>query len=333
MKNFLLVVLLGTTFLNHSILKSQNSKTFNNNFIGDGLTGYYYQGYFIDSLGVINCDSLTLAFSRTDTIIDFWNGSQYYAFQPVLGWANYYSVEWKGYIFIEDSGEYGFGTISDDGSQIFIDSILIVDNSELQWYDWEDNISEGDTSGTPFPPLVLDLGFHEISVRFYENASYDGIELWWLKPGADSSDIPYYGTNFHGIPPTYNPNTNWEIVPKHVLFSSDSLTGVGITINNKNLPYAFKVLQNYPNPFNNTTVFEIEIYEKGNLDLQIFDITGEKIFEDNLGTVSPITQKIRWNGLSNTGNQVSGGIYLYRFSFVGNDGVKNMQSGKMMFLK
>ena len=188
----------------------------------NGLIGDYYQGYKIDTLDHIIFDGLTKSFSRVDTVIDFWNGSQYYSWQPVAGWGNNYGVEWNGYIFIEEAGKYGFGTISDDGSQIFLNDSLIVDNGESQWYDWEDNISEGDTSNTPFSPLILTSGYHKISVRFFENASYDGIEMWWIKPSEiDSSDIPYYGKNFHQGGISFNANTNWSLVPAKVLFTDN----------------------------------------------------------------------------------------------------------------
>lgn len=42
---------------------------------GNGLTGNYYQGYSIDSSGVIDVSHLALAFSRIDTLFDIWNGS------------------------------------------------------------------------------------------------------------------------------------------------------------------------------------------------------------------------------------------------------------------
>jgi hypothetical protein len=187
--------------------------------VGDGLTGHYYKGYKKNANGHIVFTGLTKALSRIDPNVDFWNRSSRYRFEPVPGWGDNYSVLWKGYLYITKAGSYGFGTISDDGSQIWIDGNLIVDNGESQWFDWEDNISEGIPADSPYSPLQLAAGFHEISVAFFENKSYDGIELWWLKPDAGVSDIPYYGTTFHGSPPTYNPNTNWEIVPQKHLFT------------------------------------------------------------------------------------------------------------------
>lgn len=170
--------------------------------------------------GQISFSPSNLVFQGVDpNVIDYWNGNRFDAWRPVAGVSSNYGVEWSGYIRIDEPGQYGFGTISDDGSEVWINGERIVANHELQWYDWEDNISEGDTSGETFPPLVLSAGYHSITIRFYEQYYYAGIEFWWLKPNSGPSDIPYYGTTFHGVAPTFNPNTNWELVPATVLFT------------------------------------------------------------------------------------------------------------------
>jgi len=182
------------------------------------LLGRYFVGTNIDPNGILQITGLTESFSRVDANIEYWNGDRYYRWQPISGHGDYYTVEWTGYIRIDLPGEYGFGTISDDGSQIWIDGEFIVDNGEGQWYDWEDNMGENQP-GEPNQPVLLNEGFHPIMVRFYEGPSYDGIELWWLLPGMGPSDIPYYGEDFHRTPPTANPNTNWNIVPASVLYT------------------------------------------------------------------------------------------------------------------
>ncbi|NQT78407.1 MAG: hypothetical protein HQ565_11880 [Bacteroidetes bacterium] len=184
-----------------------------------GLIGSYYKGHSINASGNIDISGLEKAFERTDSHIDFWDGNSNYAMNPIEGSNNDYTVVWNGYIYIEKPGQYGFGTISDDGSEVWIDDDLIVANAEYQWYDWEDNINEGDNQEDTFPPLILDVGYHQISVRFFEGGSYDGIKLYWLKPEMGESIIPYNGTSFSGIPPVFNENTNWEIVPNSVLFT------------------------------------------------------------------------------------------------------------------
>jgi len=183
------------------------------------LTGHCYNGWSIVD-GLIDFIAAANVADREDPNLDYWDGSPYHTWRIVPGSNSNFGVEWVGFVRVDLPGQYGFGTISDDGSQVWIDDALIVDNSELQWYDWEDNISEGDTPGASFPPLMLAAGFHSIRVRWYEQYSFSGIELWWLTPGAGTSDIPYYGENFHGINPTYNPNTNWAIVPASHLFTA-----------------------------------------------------------------------------------------------------------------
>jgi len=193
------------------------------------LLGRYYAGNKTDADGIIQTAGLVERFQRIDANIDFWDGSRYYSWKPISGQGDNYTVEWTGYIRIDLAGEYGFGTISDDGSQVWIDGQLVMDNGESQWYDWEDNITEFET-GEPHLPVNLDAGFHSIMVRFYDAAVYDGIEFWWLLPNKGPSDIPYYGTDFHGTPPTHNSKTNWSIVPASVLLTPDEYNSMVCTL-------------------------------------------------------------------------------------------------------
>ncbi|VAW69703.1 hypothetical protein MNBD_GAMMA09-1873, partial [hydrothermal vent metagenome] len=38
------------------------------------------------------------------------------------------------------------------------------------------------------------------------------------------SSIPYFGTNFHDVAPVFNANTNWEIIPTSVLYTTKPVT-------------------------------------------------------------------------------------------------------------
>jgi hypothetical protein len=193
---------------------------------GDGLTGDYY--FFNNSAHLdlatsgpeIDFSTANLAFSRVDSNIDYWDGNSGFRFTPIFGRGDHYGVNWHGYIRIDVPGGYGFGTVSDDGSQVFINGDLVVDNGEIQFWDWEDNINEGDSSGETFPLLNLSVGFHEINVRFYEQQVFDGIELWWFAPNVGPSNIPYDGTNFHDVALTFDPTTNWNLVPQEVLYTT-----------------------------------------------------------------------------------------------------------------
>jgi len=171
-----------------------------------GLTGTYYKGVKLDNSGRITTAGLEKAFERVDPNIDFWDETANYSWSPIKDHGDNYTVVWNGYIKIDKDGEYGFGTISDDGSEVWIDDKLVVDNAQYQWYDWEDN------------HLHLTPGMHKISVKFFEGSEFDGIKFFWLTPGKGKSVIPYQGTDFSDVPPVYDKGTNWEIVPSSVLF-------------------------------------------------------------------------------------------------------------------
>lgn len=100
----------------------------------------------------------------------------------------------------------------------------------------------------------------------------------------------------------------------------------GITGNT--LPAEFKLEQNYPNPFNPKTNIKFNIAENSFVTLKVFDITGREaanILNDN-----------RSEGIYNIDFDASGfasGIYIYRLEAVNKDGVRSVQSRKMVLIK
>jgi hypothetical protein len=87
-----------------------------------------------------------------------------------------YTVEWVGNIYISKSATYEFGLESIDGSQIYIDNILIVDNQTP-------NLYQGKS-------LDLSEGFHKIKIRYADLTSATHINLYWKPPNADLQNIP-----------------------------------------------------------------------------------------------------------------------------------------------
>jgi hypothetical protein len=86
-----------------------------------------------------------------------------------------FSVKWTGYIYSSMPGTYVFSLTSDDGSWLYIDQSLIVNNGG----------SHGTQTTTNTDPLSQ--GLHTIEVDFYETCSGgSGVDLSWMPPGAPS---------------------------------------------------------------------------------------------------------------------------------------------------
>jgi len=79
-----------------------------------------------------------------------------------------------------------------------------------------------------------------------------------------------------------------------------------------NIPTNYSLKQNYPNPFNPSTTIEYHIAKSEFVSISIFDLAGNRIKSIlNLHVDSGLGYA-KWDGKNELGQNVSGGIYLYR---------------------
>ncbi len=104
-------------------------------------------------------------------------------------------------------------------------------------------------------------------------------------------------------------------------------TDVADLIDNS-LPDDFKLDQNYPNPFNPETVLEYSLASGSEVQLEIYNVVGQKVRTLVSETASAGTYRIVWDGRNDADQRVSTGMYLYRLSV---DGF--VKTKKMLLLK
>ncbi len=76
--------------------------------------------------------------------------------------------------------------------------------------------------------------------------------------------------------------------------------------------YSYKLGNNYPNPFNLTTIIPLTLDKQSNVELEIFNIIGQKVKTIYSGALDSGRHFFRWDGTDNNGRIVSSGIYFYR---------------------
>lgn len=90
----------------------------------------------------------------------------------------------------------------------------------------------------------------------------------------------------------------------------------GVRKSEINIPDGFKLHQNYPNPFNPDTNIQIEIpqLKKGPLkiDLNIYNLIGQKVQTLFSGFLSNGIYNYNWNGTDFKGRKVTSGVYFYK---------------------
>jgi len=80
-------------------------------------------------------------------------------------------------------------------------------------------------------------------------------------------------------------------------------------------PASFLICQNYPNPFNPETSIVYELPAAGEVKIEVFDIRGRLVNTLINGQIPAGTQRVRWNGLNESGQPVASGVYYYRINY------------------
>jgi alpha-D-xyloside xylohydrolase len=123
-----------------------------------GLTGEYYLGKDFNKLYT----------TRSDPRIDFDWGSG----GPLKGMtSDTFSIRWKGQLVPKETGEYTINTIADDGTRLFLNDQLLIDD----WQDHAPQVASG--------KIFLEAGKkYDIKLEYYENAGGASVKLNWVKP-------------------------------------------------------------------------------------------------------------------------------------------------------
>jgi hypothetical protein len=82
----------------------------------------------------------------------------------------------------------------------------------------------------------------------------------------------------------------------------------------REIPTEFALSQNYPNPFNPTTSIKFAIPENANVQLNVYNMLGQKVRTIMDGMQDAGYYTVNWDGTNDLGSKVSSGIYIYRIS-------------------
>ncbi|HNT52884.1 MAG TPA: hypothetical protein PKH19_05735, partial [Candidatus Syntrophosphaera sp.] len=70
-----------------------------------------------------------------------------------------------------------------------------------------------------------------------------------------------------------------------------------------------------PNPFFASTTLHLRLDEPGRLQVKIFNLRGELVWETTRDYALPCQAQMQWDGQDRRGRKLSPGIYLLRGSF------------------
>ena len=94
-----------------------------------------------------------------------------------------------------------------------------------------------------------------------------------------------------------------------------------------NLPKDFELYQNYPNPFNPSTKISYYIPTESKIKIQIYSLTGERVYEMNGIQQNEGLHEFVWNG-----KNLASGIYILALNANPINGEEKYNSVKKMTL-
>jgi len=93
---------------------------------------------------------------------------------------------------------------------------------------------------------------------------------------------------------------------------------------NSALPLQTSLFANYPNPFNATTSISYALADAGQVQLEIFDITGRMVKTLIDGYQAAGTYSVTWDGLNDQGKVTASGTYFFRLKTENENFVRKM---------
>jgi len=111
--------------------------------------------------------------------------------------AEQFAINYTGYVNVPSDGQYTFYTSSDDGSNLYIDGVKVVDNDGPH--------GQVEASGV----IGLKAGMHNISVGFFNQTGFKILQVSYAGPGVSKQRIPssaLYRVPGDNLLPAVNPS-------------------------------------------------------------------------------------------------------------------------------
>ena len=222
-------------------------------------------------------------------------------------------------------------TVTEDGEELPIESVYI-----LKVTSDEPDDADGTGDGETVDDIVI-VDCQTVKLRAEREGTGNGRVYTVYLAVENASGYIGYGTYQVSVPHDKKDTAIDDGAVFEVLSDCEAQGGLGKILDNSGIenvsdineiPNNFALNQNYPNPFNPITTINYQLPEPTTVLITIYDIGGRKVRELVNSSESAGYKSVMWNGRNDSGQMVSGGIYIYHLK-AGNFN----RSQKMLLMK
>jgi hypothetical protein len=132
---------------------------------------------------------------------------------------------------------------------------------------------------------------------------------YWVYASIECDELWYHNKPIYQTPDSVH--VNMPSTTSGIDFNFPSAVG-GEETQIPSRPIEFELDQNYPNPFNPTTAIAYTLQKKAMVNLEIYNLLGQKVKTLVSDYQSPGLHRIFWDGKNDQDKTVASGIYFYR---------------------
>jgi hypothetical protein len=174
--------------------------------------------------------------------------------------SNAFSFNFTGFVDIPVDGQYTFYTTSDDGSNLYIDNVLVVNNDGLH--------SAREQSGV----IGLQAGKHAISVGYFQQGWDNTLSVSYAGPVTSKKTIPE--KYLYRIQNSVSQRLMSNSVVPELKGDSANIAEIGLAVNSTH----DLVIKATPNPFNNLITINISGISEGKFQLMLLNAAGQEVW-------------------------------------------------------
>jgi hypothetical protein len=165
----------------------------------------------------------------------------------------------------------------------------------------------------------------ELVVKTYSEASPSVLRLM-RSAGEEVVQIAEFETNgsvSHGKEYVFTDKTAaYGREYTYTLYENNVLTDKSLTL--QRVPNSAEISPAFPNPFNPTTAVQVNLPERSAIDVAVYNIIGQVVYQTQLTNVPVGQLTLPWNGRNANGTAVASGIYFFRVTIQGASGLTSL---------